>query len=103
MMTCKIVVTINHELEAELIRKWVAARLERLRRYYAQKIACCDISWSGDAATIKARALGYSVWRQFLTRNQVGIEASFPWILASLSGKIETLIMKNAKEAPGKI
>lgn len=99
MMPHKIVVTINHQLDAELVRRRVEARLDQLRQDYVEKIARCDISWSGNVATIKASALGHSVLTQiFLTEKQVRIEASLPWMLASLSGKIENLIMKNAKD-----
>ena len=98
-MPHKIVVTINHQLDAELVRRRVEARLDQLRRDYVEKIARCDISWSGNVANIQASALGYSVLTQiFLTEKQVRIEASLPWMLASLSGKIENLIMKNAKD-----
>ena len=99
MMPHKIVVTINHQLDAELVRRRVEARLDQLRQDYVEKIARCDISWSGNVANIQASALGYSVLTQiFLTEKQVRIEASLPWMLASLSGKIENLIMKNAKD-----
>jgi len=98
-MPHKIVVTINHQLDAELVRRRVEARLDQLRQDYVEKIARCDISWSGNVANIQASALGYSVLTQiFLTEKQVRIEASLPWMLASLSGKIENLIMKNAKD-----
>ncbi len=98
-MPHKIVVTINHQLDTELVRRRVEARLDQLRQDYVEKIARCDISWSGNVANIQASALGYSVLTQiFLTEKQVRIEASLPWMLASLSGKIENLIMKNAKD-----
>lgn len=102
-MSHKIVVTINHQLDAEIVRSRVEARLAQLRRDYVNKIAHCDISWSGDVSTIQASALGYSVLTKiFLTEKQVRIEASLPWVLVSFSRKIENLIMKNAKDALSK-
>jgi len=63
-MPHKIVVTINHQLDAELVRRRVEARLDQLRQDYVEKIARCDISWSGNVVTIKASALGHSVLTQ---------------------------------------
>lgn len=102
-MAYKIVVTINHQLEVELIRKRVEARLNLLRQDYLKKIAHYDFFWSGNVAIIQVEALGYSVLAQiFLTERQVRVEVSLPWILTGFSKKIENLIMKNARDALGK-
>ena len=52
-MAHKIVVTINHQLEVELIRKRVEARLNLLRQDYLKKIAHYDFFWSGNVAIIQ--------------------------------------------------
>ena len=99
-MANKIIVTLAHQHGLDGAKKRVRERLEKLQRDYMGKIAHSEISWSGDVADIRLKALGYAISAQILIMEEsLRIEAQLPWLLMALSSKAQALITQNAQEA----
>ncbi len=99
-MAKSIVVSLPHALGASEAKRRVNHQLETLRNEYIGKIGHSELSWTGDRADLRVVALGQTTTGQIdVTADAVRIEVQLPWLLAALSGKVEGLLTKNAKDS----
>jgi hypothetical protein len=99
-MPKSIVVTVPHQLGAELARKRVAEGIEQLRTTYIDKIAHSEIAWTGDRADVKVVAFGQSASARIdVLNDQLRIEVFLPWIIAALAGRVQSALTTSAESA----
>lgn len=98
-MSSRITVTVPHNLGVETARTRLAERLEKLRRDYVDKVAHSEVQWAGDVASIRVAALGQVATAQLtVLSDMVRVEVQLPWLLATLSGKVQEAISRNAND-----
>jgi hypothetical protein len=99
-MAKSIVVSLPHALGVAEAKRRVNQQLEILRSEYIGKIGQSELSWTGDRADVRVMALGQTTTGQIdVTADTVRIEVQLPWLLAAISGKVEALLTKNAKDS----
>jgi hypothetical protein len=99
-MPKSIVVTVPHDLGAEVARKRVADGVERLRSAYMDKIAQSKIVWTGDRADLEVIAFGQTTTARLDVLNDaLRIEVFLPWIIAALAGKVQAALTTSAESA----
>lgn len=99
-MSKSIVVTVPHDLGAELAKKRVAEGIERLRRDYVDKLAHSEIAWTGDRADLKVVAFGQTTAARIdVQTDSLRIEVWLPWILSALTSRIQTVLARSAEGA----
>lgn len=98
-MANTITVTVPHNLGVETAKKRLEERIVALQREYVDKVAKSDVTWSGDVATIHVAALGQTATAQMtVLADMVRIEVQLPWLLAKLSGGLQSFISHNAND-----
>jgi hypothetical protein len=99
-MSNSIVITLPHRLGAEVAKKRIAGGIELLRRDYFDKLAHSEVNWNGDTANVRVVAFGQTATAQLYVMNDaVRIEVQLPWILATLTGKIQGVLKSSAEES----
>jgi hypothetical protein len=99
-MSKSIVVTMPHDLGAEVAKKRVAERIELLRHDYIDKLAYSEVNWTGNRANLRVVAFGQTATAQLdVQSDSLRIEVQLPWILAALSNKIQDVLTNNAKDS----
>jgi hypothetical protein len=99
-MQKSIVVTVPHELGAEVARKRVAEGVEQLRSAYIEKLAHSEITWTGDRADLKVVALGQTTTARIDVMNDsLRIEVFLPWLVAALAGRVQAVLTASAESA----
>lgn len=99
-MLKSIVVTVPHDLGAEVARRRVADGLERLKRDYADRLAQSSVIWTENRAEISVIAFGYSAGARLdVEHDLLRIEVRLPWLLAALGGKIRAVLSSSAETA----
>ncbi len=94
-----ITITVPHNLGVETAKKRLAERITHLQRDYVDKVASSEVTWAGDAATVRVAALGQTTTAQLtVLSDMIRIEVQLPWLLATLSGKVQDFISKNAND-----
>lgn len=97
-MSKSIVLTVPHALGKDEARRRVAAEIEQLKHAYVDKVAHAEVAWAGDAADIRIIALMQEVTAHIdVADDSVRIEVFLPWLLASLTGLIESRLSATAK------
>lgn len=98
-MTNTITITVPHNLGVEAAKKRLSERMEALQREYVDKIAKSEVSWSGDVATVRVAAMGQNATAQItVLADLVRIEVQLPWLLATLAGRVQTVLARNAND-----
>jgi hypothetical protein len=91
--------SFDHQLGAAEAQRRVAARLERLRAEFADRVGSSRVTWTGNNAVVEVSAFGQSaVGRVYVTETNVRIQAHLPLLLAPLGGKIESFLTKLSVE-----
>jgi hypothetical protein len=99
-MRKSIIVTVPHDLGAEVARKRVATGIETLRRDYVDKLAHSEIVWIGDRADLKVVAFGQTTLAQIDVRHDcLRIEVHLPWIFATLTSRVQSVLVSRAEGA----
>jgi hypothetical protein len=99
-MPKSIVVTVSHDLGAEIARKRVAEGIETLRSAYVDKIAHSEIVWTGDRADLRVIAFGQTTTARLdVLSDSLRIEVFLPWIVAALAGKLQAALTSSAESA----
>jgi hypothetical protein len=99
-MSNSIVITLPHRLGAEEAKRRIAGGMELLRREYINKLAHSEANWNGDTANLRVVAFGQTATAQlYVTDDALRIEVQLPWILAALTGKIQSVLKTNAEES----
>jgi hypothetical protein len=97
-MSNSIVITLSHRLGAKEAKRRIAEGIELLRRDYVDKLAHSEVNWNGDTANLRVVAFGQTVTAQLYVMNDaLRIEVQLPWILAALTGKIQSVLKTNAE------
>jgi Putative polyhydroxyalkanoic acid system protein (PHA_gran_rgn) len=97
MSNC-IVITLSHRLGAKEAKRRIAEGIELLRRDYVDKLAHSEVNWNGDTANLRVVAFGQTVTAQLYVMNDaLRVEVQLPWILAALTGKIQSVLKTNAE------
>ena len=95
-----IVVTVSHDLGVETARARVAAGLDQLRRDYVDKLAHSEVAWTENAADLKVVAFGHAMQARIdVLADLLRIEVLLPWLLAALTGRIQSTLAHRAGEA----
>lgn len=98
-MTNTITITVPHNLGVEAAKKRLSERMEALQREYVDKIAKSEVSWSGDVATVRVAAMGQNATAQItVLADLVRIEVQLPWLLATLAGRVQNVLARNAND-----
>jgi hypothetical protein len=99
-MSNSIVITLPHRLGAEEAKRRIAGGIEILRRDYIDKLAHSEANWNGDTANVRVVAFGQTATAQLYVMNDaLRIEVQLPWILATLTAKIQNVLKTNAEES----
>lgn len=99
-MSNAITVTVPHDLGVETAKARIAEQLTKLQRDYVDKIASSEVAWAGDVANIRVSMLGQTATAQItVLKDLLRVDVQLPWLLASLSGKVQDLIAHNANDA----
>jgi Putative polyhydroxyalkanoic acid system protein (PHA_gran_rgn) len=95
-----IVITLPHRLGAEEAKRRIAGGIETLRRDYLDKLAYSDVFWNGDTADVRVVALGQTVTGKIcVMSDSLRIEVQLPWLLAALTGRIQSVLKSNAEDS----
>lgn len=98
-MTNTITITVPHNLGVDAAKKRLSERMEALQREYVDKIAKSEVSWSGDVATVRVAALGQNATALItVLADLVRIEVQLPWLLATLAGRVQSVLARNAND-----
>ncbi|TLG78930.1 polyhydroxyalkanoic acid system family protein [Methylocystis sp. B8] len=99
-MSNAITVTVPHDLGVEWAKARVSEQLTKMQREYIDKVAHSEVSWEGDVATVRVKALGQAASAQItVLKDLLRIDIQLPWLLAALSGAVQQVISRNANEA----
>ena len=91
--------SFDHHLGAAEAQRRVAARLERLRAEFANKVGSSTVTWTGNNALVEVSAFGQNAnGRVYVTDTNVRIQVHLPLLLAPLGGKIESFLTKLSVE-----
>ncbi|KAB2955590.1 MAG: hypothetical protein F9K16_15195, partial [Thermoanaerobaculia bacterium] len=89
-----------HNLGAEVAQKRVAEGVERLRRDYIDKLAHSEVVWTDRKADLRVVAFGQTTTAQIDVQSDLlRIEVQLPWILATLSNKVQAVLAGRAKDS----
>jgi Putative polyhydroxyalkanoic acid system protein (PHA_gran_rgn) len=95
-----IVVTVPHNLGVDAAKRRVAEGIARARTDYLDKLAHCDLSWSGNKADLRVSALGQTVAAQIDVQNDsLRIEVRALGILSGLLNRIGDRLIGSVKGA----
>ena len=98
-MSSPIVITLPHRLGAAEAKRRIAERIEILRRDYIDKLAYSEANWNGDTADVLVVALGQTVsGKIFVLSDALRIEVQLPWVLAALTGRVQSVLKNNAED-----
>ncbi len=98
-MSKSIVITLPHALGKDEARRRIALEIEQLKSAYVDKLAHSEVNWTGDAANIRVVALAQEVRAQIdVASDSVRLEIILPWLLASLAGRVETLLATTTRD-----
>jgi hypothetical protein len=99
-MPKSIVVTVSHDLGADIARRRVADGIERLRSAYVDKIAHSEVVWTGDRADLRVIAFGQTTTARLdVLSDSLRIEVYLPWVVAALAGKVQATLASSAESA----
>jgi hypothetical protein len=99
-MSKSIVVTVPHRLGAEEAKRRISEKIDALRRDYVDKLAYSEVNWTGGRADLRVVALGQTTIGQLdVMPDSLRIEVRLPWILASLSSRIQGVLTSNAQDS----
>ncbi|ACB94152.1 polyhydroxyalkanoic acid system family protein [Beijerinckia indica] len=99
-MSKSIIVTLPHALSAEEAKKRIAERIDVLRTAYIDKLAYSEAVWTENRADLRVVAFGQTATAQVhVLQEIIRLEVQLPWILATLSGKIQNVLTQNAQES----
>ena len=95
-----IVVTIPHNLGQDAAKRRVAEGIARARSDYLDKLAHCDVSWSGNRADLRVSALGQTVTAQIdVLADSLHIEVRALGLLSGLLNRIGERLIGSVKGA----
>ncbi|HTO80340.1 MAG TPA: polyhydroxyalkanoic acid system family protein [Methylocystis sp.] len=97
-MDKSIVVTIPHNLGADVAKSRVSRGIERLKTEYLDKLARTEVNWSGNKADLQVSALGQTLNAQLdVQDDSLRIEVRLLGILSGLLNKVQDSLMRNVK------
>jgi len=98
-MAKSITITVPHALGREQAQRRIAAEIDRLKIAYVDKFAYSDVQWMGDVANVRVVMLGQEVAGQLeIFEESVRIEVALPWILATLTSRVQGVITTTTQE-----
>jgi putative polyhydroxyalkanoate system protein len=99
-----LVVTISHSLGREQAAARLREKIGAVRQILTQyRVAVVKDEWTGDRLDFGVSALGQSVQGAVEVRDDhVRIEVQLPWLLASFSERIKSLVHQKAPALLGR-
>lgn len=95
-----IVVTVPHNLGIDAAKRRVAEGIARARMDFLDKLAHCDVSWSGNRADLRVSALGQTVAVQIdVLDDSLRIEVRALGFLSGLLNRIGDRLIDSVKHA----
>lgn len=96
-MSRTIVLKSKHELGIAAVKQRLTDRFEALKLAYIDKVGSSEMTWMGDIAHVRVKALGQTVTAEVdVQEHDVTIDIHLPLIIAPFAGAIEALLKSNA-------
>lgn len=95
----KIKLSVPHQLGQDEAKNRIAKLIADSRVKFGNSVSDVQETWAGNVDTFSFRAMGFAVDGQLNVQPAaVDIELNFPWAAAPFKGRIESEIVKHAKE-----
>jgi hypothetical protein len=95
----KIKLSVPHQLGQDEAKSRVTKLVAESRVKFGSNISDVQESWAGNVDTFSFRAMGFSVdGRLDVQPAAVDIELNFPWAAVPFKGRVESEILKHARE-----
>ena len=95
----KINVAVPHQLGQETAKERIAGLIADSKNRFAGQVSNLTESWNGYVDSFGFQALGFSVTgRLDVQPSEVAIELDLPWAAYPLKGRIESELLKHARE-----
>lgn len=92
-MSRTITVVFKHQLGVERVKQLVDEQFASLKAAYVEKIGNAELTWAGDTADIQILVLGQKASGEVaVAEHDATVMIQLPWLLAGLSGTIESLL-----------
>jgi hypothetical protein len=99
-MAKTITLVIPHSLGAARAKQGVSEQMDRLKAAFIDRIGSAEVIWTGYHADVRVAALGQIVTAKIdVLDDSLRLEVALPWLLASLSPKVETFLQKAGQES----
>jgi hypothetical protein len=99
-MAKTITLVVPHSLGAERAKQAVSEQMDRLKAAFNDRIASAEVVWAGYHADVRVAALGQTINAKIdVFDDSLRLEVDLPWLLASLSPKVETFLQKAGQES----
>ncbi len=96
-MSRSITLRVNHDLGVALAKQRVSDRFAVLNTSTIAKFGTAALSWTEDVGHVDATALGQKAKATVaVAETEMTIVIELPWLLAGMSGMIESILKGNA-------
>jgi hypothetical protein len=98
----KINLSVPHQLSQDEAKSRIVKLIAESREKFDGKVTDLEESWNGNIDTFRFRALGFAVDGCLdVQPSEVIISINFPWAAMPFKGRLESEILKHARELLG--
>ena len=95
----KIQLSVPHQLGQDEAKSRISKLIAETRDKFGHKVTDLEEAWTGNADAFRFRALGFAIeGRLDVQPAEVLIDINFPWAALPFKGRVESEILKHARE-----
>jgi hypothetical protein len=95
----KIKLSVPHQLGQDEAKSRVARLIAETRGQFGDRVTGLEEAWTGNIDAFRFRAMGFVVDGQLeVEADEVRIDINLPWAALPIKGRVESEILKHARE-----